>query len=248
MLPDPEFPPLLTGHAVPASQDPLAVALEGMSEGRLQAGDLFWSRAETHARAAIILEPDCPLAKALQMVPLLMVAIGDALGAIGPPNLAFMYRWPSMLLANGGEVGEVFLKAPDGVGLEETPDFMVLGFSIAMSLPPESIDAPGLASHATALFEEGCGDLDRTQVVEAVARHFLSWVDTWEHDGFAAAHADFLGRMQPSDSVSVQVGPVRHEGPMIGIDEDGGLLLKGTGGALSVSLAQGLGMAGDNDE
>ncbi|SOE18432.1 biotin-(acetyl-CoA carboxylase) ligase [Hoeflea halophila] len=248
MLPDPEFPPLLIGHAVPASQDPLAVALEGMSEGKLQAGDLFWSRAETHARAAIILEPDCPLDKALQMAPLLMVAIGDALGAIGPPNLALMYRWPSTLLANGGEVGEVFLRTPGSAGPEDTPGFMVLGFSIALSLPPEITDAPGLASHATALFEEGCGDLDRTQVIEAVARHFLSWVDAWEHDGFAAAHADFLGRMQPSDTVAVQVGPVRHEGRMIGIDEDGGLLLNGTGGARGLSLAQGLGMAGDSGE
>lgn len=244
MLPDPEFPPLLTGHAVPASQDPLIVALERMREARLEAGDLFWSMAETHARAAIALEPDCSLGKALQMVPLLMVAIGDALGAIGPPNLALMYRWPQTLLVNGGEVGDVFLHAPDGIGLEETPDFMVLGFSIAMSLPPEIIDAPGLTSHATALFEEGCGDLDRTQVIEAVARHFLSWVDTWEHDGFAAAHADFHGRMQPADTIAVQIGPVTHEGRMIGIDEDGGLLLNGTDGARGLSLAQGLGMAG----
>ena len=73
MLPDPEFPPLLTGHAVPASQDPLIVALERMREARLEAGDLFWSMAETHARAAIALEPDCSLGKALQMVPLLVI-------------------------------------------------------------------------------------------------------------------------------------------------------------------------------
>lgn len=244
MLSAPEFPPLLTGHAVPAGDDPLRVAMEGARQGSFGAGDLFWSQAETHARVAIVLEPDCSLAKALQMAPVLMVAIGDALGAIGPPNLALMYRWPSTLLVNDGEVGEVFLHAPEGGGLEDIPEFIVLGFSVAMSLPTDLLDAPGLARHATALFEEGCGDLDRTQVIEAVARHFLSWVDAWEHDGFAASHPDFRGRMQPVDRLVVQIGPVTHQGRMIGIDEDGGLLLDGAGGVRGLSLAQGLGIAG----
>lgn len=244
MLPAPEFPPLLTGHAVPAQDDPLRVAFEGACQGKFCAGDLCWSMAETHARAAIVLEPECSLAKALQMAPLLMVAIGDALGAIGPPNLAFMYRWPSTLLVNGGEVGEVYLRGPEAAGLEDIPPFIVLGFSVAMSLPAEVFDAPGLVSQTTALFEEGCGDLDRTQVLEAVARHFLSWVDSWEHDGFVAAHPDFLGRMQPSDTLLVRIGDRMHEGRMIGIDEDGGLLLGGAGGVHGLSLAQGLGMAG----
>ena len=197
-----------------------------------------------HARAAIVLEPECSLSAATQMVPLMMVAIGDALGAIGPPNLALMYRWPATLLANGGEIGEVMLHVPEGMGLAETPAYMVLGFSIAMSLPADIFDAPGLARHATALFEEGCGDLDRTQVIEAVARHFLSWVDAWEHDGFGAAHADYLGRMQPADKIAVQIGPVTHEGRMIGIDETGGLLLEGTDGVRGLSIAEGLGIAG----
>ncbi|MEM5493806.1 biotin/lipoate--protein ligase family protein [Hoeflea sp. AS16] len=244
MLPIPEFPPLLTGHAVTAGQDPLQVALESARDASFGAGDLCWSMAETHARAAIVLEPDCPLGKALQMVPVLMIAIGDALGAIGPPNLALMYRWPSTILVNGGEVGEVFLHVPEDTGLEDTPEFLVLGFSVAMSLPPDIIEAPGLARHATALFEEGCGDLDRTQVLEAVARHFLSWVDTWEHDGFAAAHPDYLGRMQPADKLVVQTGPVTHQGRMVGIDEDGGLLLDGGGRVEGLSLAQGLGIIG----
>lgn len=244
MLPPPEFPPLLSGHAVQAADDPLDVAFEGASNGRFSAGDLCWSMAETHVRAAIVLEPECSLAKALQMAPLMMVAIGDALGAIGPPNLALMYRWPSTLMVNGGEVGEVFLRRPEGAALEDIPPFIVVGFSVAMSLPAEVFDAPGLARNTTALFEEGCGDLDRTQVIEAIARHFLSWVDTWEYDGFAAAHPDFAGRMQPADTLSVRIGDTTHEGRMIGIDEDGGLLLDGAAGVNGVSLAQGMGMAG----
>lgn len=244
MLPAPDFPPLLTGHAAPAGEDPWRIASQGAHQGKFTAGDLVWSMAETHARAAIVLEPECCLATALQMAPLLMVAIGDALGAIGPPNLALMYRWPSTLLVNGGEVGEVFLRGPEGAEPGDIPEFIVLGFSMAMSLPDAVSDAPGLSRNTTALFEEGCGDLDRSQLIEAVARHFLSWVDAWEHNGFGAVHPDFLGRMQPAGEVSVPIGLVTHTGRMIGIDEDGALLLDGAGGVSCISLIQGLGMAG----
>lgn len=244
MLADPEFPPLLTGHAVAPAEDPIEIAFEGARKGLLGAGDLCWSMAETHARAAIVLEPECQLSKALQMAPLLMVAIGDALGAIGPPNLALMYRWPTGLLANGGEVGEVMLKAPEGIAPEDVPDFLVLGFSLSMSLPAEISDAPGIASHATALFEEGCGDLDRTQIIEAVSRHFLSRIDGWEHDGFGAAHPDFLGRMQKTEKLAIRIAQTTYEGRVIGLDEDGGLLFDDGGGVRGLSMAQALGMAG----
>lgn len=243
MLLDPQFPPLLTGHSVLASEDPLRVAMEGAGSGQFGAGDFCWSQAESHARGAIVLEPECSLAESLQMLPLLMVAIGDALGAIGPANLALMYRWPSMLLANGGEIGEVFLQAPEVATLDDVPPYIVLGFSISLSLPPETSAAPGIAAHTTALFEEGCGDLDRTLIIEAVARHFLSWVDTWEHDGFRSAHSDFYGRMAEKDGeTKVTIGDVVHIGRIIGIDEDGGLLLDGDKGVRGISLAQGLGI------
>lgn len=240
MLPSPEFPPLITGHAVALPDDPFLVAIAGAAAGELGAGDLCWSEAEDQARAAIVLEPDCPLGKALHMAPLLMVAIGDALGAIGPPNLALMYRWPFTLLANGGEVGQVLLRPAAGSAMDQIPAHIVLGFAISISHPPEVLQEPGLAAATTALHEEGCGDLDRSQILSAIARHFLMWIDTWQHDGLAAAHADFIGRME--NKPGSEISALGLKGRMIGIDEDGGLLLDGPQGVRNLSLALALGI------
>jgi BirA family biotin operon repressor/biotin-[acetyl-CoA-carboxylase] ligase len=50
--------------------------------------------------------------------------------------------------------------------------------------------------------------------------------------------------MQPVDKLVVALGPVTHEGRMVGIDEDGGLLLEDADGVRGLSMAQGLGIAG----
>lgn len=240
-VPDPALPPLLTGHAVAAEADPAEAAFDGAADGRYAAGDVCWSGAETHAVAAIVLEPECPLAVALQMAPLLLVAIGDALGSIGPPNLAITYRWPAGLLANGGDIGRVSLRAPACALLDE-PDYIVVGFSIAMSLPEPVRSAPGRDTTMTALFEEGCGDLDRTLVIEAVARHFLSWLDGWQQDGFKSARPVLEGRLQDvGDRVTVPDGAGIAAGRLIGIGDDGRLLLDGDSRMTAVSLAAGLG-------
>ena len=44
LTPDPTFPPLLTGHPVPASADVFETACAEARAGRFSAGDLVWSR------------------------------------------------------------------------------------------------------------------------------------------------------------------------------------------------------------
>lgn len=245
MLLAPEFPPLLNGYPVPADGDPMAVARDGTIAGTCGAGDLFWSEAETHAVAAIVLEPEVPLSRALQMAPLMMVAMGDALGAIGPPNLALMNRWPFTLMANGGEVGHVSLHAPAGTRANTVPDYLVIGFSLAISLPEALHAAPGLDVHTTALHEEGCGDLDRTQLIEAIARHFLAWLDDWQERGYACLHPVLVGRMPDLQMpFAVALADRVIEGRLVGIDEEGGALIDGANGVQGISLADVLGIGG----
>src|SRR5437660_1044252 len=78
----------------------------------MSAGDVVWSRNTGRAQVAIVLEPEVALARALQMGPLLMVALGDSLGSLCPPKLAVQYRWPRGILLNGVIAGQVRLAAP----------------------------------------------------------------------------------------------------------------------------------------
>ena len=228
----PEFPPLIAGHPVAAGADPMRVAAAGAASGRLGAGDLCWSEGTEEAVAALVLEPESPLDVALQMVPLMAVAVCDALGAIGPPNLALNLRWPSGLVANGGAVGQVTATWPEGTGPDAVPDHLVVGFRIALILPEALRRAPGQAAHRTALHEEGCGDIDRSAVVGAVARHFLSWLDAWQHEGFRAVHAAYAGWL----GEGAEVAGAR----LVGLDERGGAIVETAQGRGGISIAQGL--------
>ncbi len=233
----PAFPPAFDGHAVEAGRDVLAEAFKAACDGSHGAGDLFWSRARDRAAVMIVLEPDVPLSIAVQMGSTLMVAIGDALGAIGPPNLALTYRWPFTILANGGRVGNVVLAAPAKAELQDIPAFLVVGFDITIASKANGSDEPGLHPGTTALHEEGCGEIDRTALVEAVARHFLSWIDSWQQDGFGAVHQSWLARAHDiGEPVEGQVDATHWSGKMLGLDEEGGLLVSRAGATVSVPL------------
>lgn len=232
----PEFPPLLTGHPVVAGEEAMRAAVDGARAGRLRAGDLCWSEDGETAAAALVLEPEGPLFEALQMVPLTLVAIGDALGAIGPPNLEFGVSWPATLLANGGEIGDVSVAIPDKTVLAAVPDWLVVGYRIALTLPEDLRAAPGTAVQLTSLAEEGGGDVDAMELIGAVARHFLSWLDSWEHEGFAPIHAMLERRLGEN--------PAHGADRLVGIDEGGGAIVATAEGTRGISLAEAMGVAG----
>ena len=133
-LEDPQFPPLLEGHAVKAPKRPFAEACRLARARRLGAGDVVWSRNTGRAEFAVVLEPDVALERALQMGPLLMVALGDCLGSLCPPKVAIQYRWPGGILLNGAPAGEVRLAAAR-VPVAEIPAWLVVGAGLDIAAP-----------------------------------------------------------------------------------------------------------------
>jgi biotin-(acetyl-CoA carboxylase) ligase len=240
----PILPPLLTGHAVPAGVDPVRHALDAVVSGRLGAGDLVWSRATDVAAAAIVLEPDVPWGDVLQVVPVMLLAVCDALGAIGPPDLPLMIRWPATLTANGGSVGGVTIDVPGPTALDAIPDFAVVGFSITLVLPEALRDAPGRDVEVTALHEEGCGDIDASAAIGATARHFLSWLDAWRHGGFAALVPELTGRLLDvgGPQVRIDLAGAAGEGRVVGFDDRGGVRIDDGEEIVEISLARALGV------
>lgn len=219
VLPEPSLPPLITGFAVAASEEAFAAAKAAVKAGGAGAGDLFWSEALNRLDLALVLEPDVPAMRALQVHMAVMVALGDALGALGPPEMAVHYRWPSTLLINGAEAGRVRTALSLSANGEDVPAFMVT--SATLNIHPDVADEPGLAPETTSLWDEGCADIDSTRLVESVSRHILTWIDTWETDGFHPVHEMWCGRAEEAANAEAPAT----EG-FVGLDEDGNLLVK----------------------
>jgi biotin-(acetyl-CoA carboxylase) ligase len=187
---DPVFPPLLKPFAVAQSVTVMDHAGRLAAAGGIGAGDVVWSRALDRAEMAIVLEPEVALDRALQMAPLVMVALGDCLGALMPPKTAIAFRWPDTLLVNGAEAGRVRLAAPSSA-LDAIPDWLVVG--IELRLKPSSEDGePGERPDFTTLATEGGGGLTRTDILQAFAAHVLAWIDIWTHEGFEPLRAHWL--------------------------------------------------------
>ncbi len=238
-LPDPRFPPLITGHPVNATESAFEVACKRAAAGDLGAADLVWGRSTTRADMALILEPDVPLEKAREIFPLAYTALADSLGALMPPLTTVLLRWPSTLLINGGEAGKLQFAASTQ-DESEVPDWLVVGVAVELQCTSGEIE-PGLDADTTAIFEEGGGDLDRSAMLESFAAHMLTWIHDWQDDGFSSAHSQYIGRLEgheePASIRSEDGSTIR--GSVLGLSDDMELLVKlesdGTMRALSLA-------------
>lgn len=225
-LPDPVFPPLLTGHAVTAPDRAFETAVAGAARGSLGAADLVWARDTSRLDCALVLEPDVDRARAAEMVFVAMVAFGDSFGAIAPPEIGLTYRWPMALCVNGARAGHVRAAMSAQDDADGHPHWMVVGLTLDIRRNHRDGE-PGDAPDRTDLVEEGCAELTRTDLLESYARHLLTWIHTWQTDGFRPVHDLLLFRAEGyREPVRLEHAGEVQEGRFIGLDDRGNLLLE----------------------
>lgn len=219
---------------------PLEHACKQAGRGTLGAGDLVWSRNTSRAECAIILEPEVPVSVALQMNALAQVALADSLGALLPPAVAVHHRWPGTILVNGAAAGEVRVALP-ATPKDAVPDWMVVGVMLRL-IHDDPDREPGERPDITSLSEEGGGELTRTDILQSFSAHFLTWLNTWQDDGFRPVHDSWMARAEGDRDAPMLV---EHEGRqqavrVLGLDEEGGLIIRpeeGPARALPLSSA-----------
>jgi biotin-(acetyl-CoA carboxylase) ligase len=222
-----KLPPLFSPVLI-SGQSPWDAALTVISAGQAEAGQVFYIEQKNRLELALILEPDVVREKAQQMLHVMMVAIGDALGAIIPPEIAIQYRWPNGLLANGARFGSVNLQF---FGDDEEADYLVLGVKFTLRDDIEDID-PGLYE-GTTLWDEGCGELELNRLIESICRHFQLQLNTWQEEAFAPIHQTWVGRYDDNKALLLEDDV---EANFIGLDEMGNGLLKINGNSILKNL------------
>jgi BirA family biotin operon repressor/biotin-[acetyl-CoA-carboxylase] ligase len=178
------FPPLLTAIAEPKAA--WRAALRAAERG-VDPATLFWSTEPERIQAAILLAPDRPLAACLVMLKVAALALADALAALAPPQVPIAIVPPDRIELDGGLVGGARIAAPSCAAPNTIPEWLVVGFDVAMA----SGDAPGLQPWTTSLREEGFADIDPGHIAEAFSRHFLARLDQWQSLGEAGLEADW---------------------------------------------------------
>jgi len=216
----PTFPPLLRGETSPAGQDPLVKAVAAASLGTA-AGLVVYAERGDRMAAALVLAPEEPLETALTVCFAVALGLGDALGALAPPEVAVHFDWPGGVRVNGAPCGTMRV-ATDVTKATALPGWLVIALDIPLTDPgaPE----PGLAAR-TCLAEEGCAEITAPALIESWSRHTLHWIHRRESDGVAPLHDAWRARAwglgEPLADGS---------GNFMGLDEHGGRLVKTNAG------------------
>jgi len=193
------------------------------------AGTLVWVRRFDLVEAAVILEPEEPLASARRALFAGMNAAGDALAAFCPPEKPITFAWPDAIYLDGGLVGGTRLGWPPDAAENDPPAWLVLGLMLRSTV--HAARRPDAAhKYRTTLEDEGFEVLDPAELIASFARHLMVHLDRWQSDGFAQVGADYLARLSPERS------------PRGAILANGDLIVRGPKGSVAErkSLLEGL--------
>jgi hypothetical protein len=147
------------------------------------AGTLAWVRSAARVEAAVVLEPELPLAAARPALFAAVSALADALGAHGPAEVAITLGWPATIRVNAGRIGQARLAWPPGAAEDAVPDWLVVGIEARLIFPAGW--EPGHGLQQTALREEGWPeeDISAADLTAAWARHLMAGLAEWQHPG-----------------------------------------------------------------
>ncbi|MDT8326339.1 MAG: DUF4444 domain-containing protein [Roseovarius sp.] len=214
----PAFPPLMSGLAVSGSTDPFEKACAMASLG-CDAGLIVHNITANRFLAALVMAPEVPLEEAMAMLPACGVGFQNALGALAPPEVAVHLEWPGGIRINGAACGH-FRVAAGGSDPAGLPGWLVVGIDLPLL---QITERPGDRPDQTALYDEGCAEVDPVTLLESWARHTLVWINRWEDDGGKDLHSEWRPLAHDMGEDVHQNGIA---GKFLGVDERFGMLLR----------------------
>ena len=183
---------------------------------------------------AITLAPEVPAARAQQMHYTMMNAVGDAIGALAPPEVGVRYSFPGNILFNRGHAGIVRMAmAPTDNPASDIPDWLVVSAQVRLAFADTNHDTEYRMAN-TSLAEEGGGFILRTRLLESLSA--LSGMGaSMEEEGFRPVHEKWLNRIEDDKTLTSQNGG---QIAFVGIDDEGAGLLSEDGAVRAIPLAE----------
>ena len=212
------FPPLFIGQAVTGALNPFDKSCSQAMLG-CDAGLVVHNISPDTLRAAIVFAPEVTLEEAMVMLPTCGIGFQNALGALAPPEVAVHLTWDGLILINGARCGRLRVAAS-----HQKPGAVAEWLVIGLELPlwPAS-DNPGETPNDTALYAEGCADVDAVHLLESWVRHSLVWINRWQDEGASPLHTEWRGLAHGVGETTEQNG---QNGKFLGTDERFGMLLR----------------------
>jgi len=205
-----------------------------LAAGGAEGGTLVWAGEQLAGRgrrgrgwvsppgnlyASLLLRPACPPAQACQLNFVAAVALADTVSALLPAGTGVTLKWPNDVLIRGAKVSGILLEASAAV--DRSIDWLVIGVGVnVVSCPP---DTP---YPATDLRREAVADATAAAVLEAFAKRFQDWYETWRGQGFGPIRTRWLASARGlGEAIEVRLERETLKGRFSHLDESGALML-----------------------
>ncbi len=215
---EPHFPPLFRGESLAGNADPMERAVQLAIAGT-DPGLIVYNINKKQMSAATIFAPETPLEEALIAIPACGVGFQNALGSLAPPEVAVHLEWPGTIRINGAKSGRLAARASTSLP-EEEPDWLIVELVIDLRYDGPN---PGGDPDSTALFEEGCVDVEPITLLESWARHTLYWINRWQNGDVKPLHAEWRTLAY---AIGEEIDWEFAKGIFLGIDEQFGALVR----------------------
>ncbi len=184
-------------------------------------------RGNLHA-SALLINP-CPQARSPQLGFVAGVALARAAEDLGARRARL--KWPNDLVIGGGKCAGMLLEAAT---LPDRRVACVVGVGVDCAHAPEDVGYP-----TAALTRDDGGSIAASELFERLAARFEETLDLWaEGEGFAEIRAAWLVRAAGLGAIVRIDNPRgRREGVFEGLDVDGRLLFRGSGGTEAIEAA-----------
>ncbi|WP_027172348.1 biotin/lipoate--protein ligase family protein [Methylobacterium sp. 10] len=214
--PDLILPPVFSLVVTAGPESAFDEACDAAASGDATGG-LVWRRSAELLDFAVILGPDEPLATARRAFFAGMVALAEAIGAHGPPEIPVTFDWPDTIRFDGTRLGGGRLGWPSTCGEDEVPDWLV--FSATIIASKARAGDPGLTPDSTSLENEGFALEDANgAIVESFARHLMKAFAVWDENWFTGIEQRYLQRLADGGP-SARIGRIDTNGDFLA---DGG--------------------------
>lgn len=230
----PRLPPDYELHAYDAIDDVIQEARRLATSGA-EEGTLVWALEQRAGRArlgrrwvsppgnlycALLLRLDDPAGRAAQTCFVAILSLAAAMAElIGPAELRF--RWPNDILIGEAKAAGVWLEAPPR-NAAGAFDWLIIGAGVNINSHPPDIDSAALAPYS-----DRYGGVSPADVLEGYCSYFLSWINRWADEGFAAVRKPWLQRVNNvGEPAEVALAKETLKGTLAGLDEEGAALLR----------------------
>ncbi len=182
-----------------------------------------WVSPGGNLYCSLLLRPDDPPAKALQLSFVAANSLAETAAAVLPRGTHVTCKWPNDVLVEGRKVGGILLDSETAA--DGNLDWLVVGVGLNAASHPSEAEFP-----ATSLAAEGAADAGVDGLLETFCSRFMAGLVAWRALGFAVVRRAWLQRAHGlGRPVTVRLENETLEGIFQALDADGAMVLSRNG-------------------